>query len=148
MHVATFYGLTLFSGLFYYVLLSAVAAGGAGLNPQTAVPIVAALLLGGIGPGLALTLPRAAAWFVVALSVFFVGYILMVVIGPPGDPWALVAGLPAVASLLSAFFAHRRSPDSVWQRRPGRKSRLALALAITLPAIPALWLIVGILTAV
>jgi hypothetical protein len=147
MHIASFYGLTLFSGLFYYVLLSAVAAGGPGLSPQTAAPIVAALLLGGFGPGLSILKPRAAAWFVGSLSFFFVGYILIVVIGPPGDPWALVAGLPALASLTVAFYSHRLLEHAVWKKYSGRAAKVGFAAVITTPAIPAAWLILGILGA-
>lgn len=144
MFVSSQYFLYLLVGAFYYALLSAVAAGGAGLMAGTAIPIIAALFMGGFGPGLSLVAPRWSAWWIGALSVFFIGYVILVVILDPSDVYALIAAIPSVGTLAVALVGARRGRAAVFSADRGVGVRVVLGLAAALPALVAIWLILGI----
>ena len=142
MRISIAYTLTLLVGLFYYVLFSAVAAGGSGLTAWAAVPIIAALLLGGFAPGLMLLRPRAGFIFAAAQSGVLILYILLLIGLDPAEVFALIATIPALAVIGMSVRGWRRwkQADSVERRR-----RPLILIPAVIPALPAAWLIVGIL---
>lgn|SRR5690625_2696346 len=123
------YTVFLVSGLVYYVLLSAVAAGGPGLRWGTAWPIIAALVMGGFAPGLTLLRPR-------------VGYIVLIISRDPAEAFALVAAPPALVVIVLSIrrlWKPRQDPGFIPSRR------WWMLLPAVAPALPAAWLILEII---
>ena len=136
------YTVFLVSGLVYYVLLSAVAAGGPGLRWGTAWPIIAALVMGGFAPGLTLLRLRVGYILAAGMAVVVVGYIISIVSRDPAEAFALVAALPALVVILLSI---RR----LWKPRQGTgftpsRRRWWVLLPAAAPALPAAWLILEI----
>jgi len=136
------YTVFLVSGLVYYVLLSAVAAGGPGLRWGTAWPIIAALVMGGFAPGLTLLRLRVGYILAAGMAVVVVGYIISIVSRDPAEAFALVAALPALVVIVLSI---RR----LWKPRqdPGfiPSPRWWTLLPAVAPALPAAWLILEII---
>jgi hypothetical protein len=127
-------------GLFFYVLLSAVAAGTTGLTAIAAIPILIALVLGGFTPLILSLNFRAGVRTGQVLSASLIGYVLILVAADPSDAFALVATVPLVATIFISQFAHvRRKPSSADKMRHGYISMGVLT------GIAAAWLIVEIL---
>src|SRR5690625_7166409 len=94
------YTVFLVSGLVYYVLLSAVAAGGPGLRWGTAWPIIAALVMGGFAPGLTLLRLRVGYILAAGMDVVVVGHIFSIVRSDPAEAFDLVHAVPALVVML------------------------------------------------
>jgi hypothetical protein len=141
MHVIAYFAY-LVVGLFFYVLLSAVAAGGSGLTWAAAVPILAALVLGGFAPGLSLLRPRSGFLLALGMAAVLTIYTLILVAVDPSDVFALIATVPALVAAAISGIGLRRP------RSPASTGRAATVIRVTLaivPALPAAWLILEIL---
>lgn len=130
----------LITGLAYYVLLSAVAAGGPGLHWGTAWPIVVALVLGGFAPGLTLLHARSGFILAVSMAVLLVGHVVLLVVGDPNDAFALVATVPALIVIgQSVTWLWRGKDDDI---KPPRN--VWLLLPAVAPMLAAGWLVMEI----
>lgn len=133
---ATTFVAFLFWGAFFYVLLSAVAAGTTGLNVVSAIPIILSLLLGGCAPIMLTIRFRVGLRTGQVLCGLLIAYILVLVAADPSDWFALVAALPLLATIGIAQVAAGRTHDTAarletwWYRLPGALAALTAAWLI------------------